>query len=61
PLAQMSKGAMNGLSPKKRGPKPDPLAKENEDLRRRNERLEKELKRAETIIEFQKNSAKYSV
>ena len=51
---QMSKGAMKGLSPKKRGPKPDPVANENAALRRRIERLEAELKRAETIIEVQK-------
>ena len=51
---QMSKGAMRALSPKKRGPKPDPLANENAALRRRIERLETDLKRAETIIEFQK-------
>ena len=37
-----------------RGPKPDPLANENAALRRRIERLEAELKRAETIIEVQK-------
>jgi transposase-like protein len=51
---QMSKGAMTALSPQKRGPKPDPLANENAALRRRIERLEAELKRAETIIEVQK-------
>ena len=51
---QMSKGALKGLSPKKRGPKPDPVANENAALRRRIERLEAELKRAETIIEVQK-------
>ena len=33
---------------------PDPLANENAALRRRIERLEAELKRAETIIEVQK-------
>src|SRR5262249_8414557 len=42
------------LTPKKRGPKADPLADENAALRRRVERLEAELKRAETIIEVQK-------
>src|SRR6266508_1950471 len=41
---QMSKGALKALSPKKRGPKPDPLANENAALRRRIERLEAELK-----------------
>ena len=42
------------LSPKKRGPKINPLAAENASLRRRVEQLEVELKRAETIIEVQK-------
>lgn len=51
---QRSEGFLKGLSPKKRGPKPDPLANENAALRRRIERLEAELKRAETIIEVQK-------
>jgi len=49
-----AEGALKGLSPKKRGPKPDPLADENAALRRRIERLEADLKRAETIIEVQK-------
>jgi transposase len=51
---QRAEGARKALSPKKRGPKPDPLADENAALRRRIERLEAELKRAETIIEVQK-------
>jgi transposase len=51
---QMSKSVLKALSPKKRGPKPDPLASENAILRRRIERLEADLKRAETIIEVQK-------
>jgi transposase len=51
---QMSKGALKALSPKKRGPNPDPLANVNAALRRRIERLEADLKRAETIIEVQK-------
>lgn len=49
-----AEGALKALSPKKRGPKPDPLADENAALRRRIERLEADLKRAETIIEVQK-------
>jgi transposase len=53
---QRAEGSLKALSPKKRGPKPDPLANENAALRRRIERLEAELKRAETIIEVQKNS-----
>ena len=51
---QRAEGSLKALSPKKRGPKPDPLANENAALRRRIERLEAELKRAETIIEVQK-------
>jgi transposase-like protein len=51
---QRAEGALKALSPKKRGPKPDPLADENAALRRQVERLEAELKRAETIIEVQK-------
>ena len=51
---QRSEGSLKALSPKKRGPKPDPVAAENAALRRRIERLEAELKRAETIIEVQK-------
>src|SRR5262245_16774142 len=51
---QRAEGARKALSPKKRGPRPDPLADENAALRRRIESLEAELKRAETIIEVQK-------
>ncbi len=51
---QLVEGSLKALSPKKRGPKPDPVAAENAALRRRIERLEAELKRAETIIEVQK-------
>lgn len=51
---QRAEGSLKALSPKKRGPQPDPLADENAALRRRIERLEADLKRAETIIEVQK-------
>lgn len=51
---QRAEGALKALSPKKHGPKLDPLADENAALRRRIERLEADLKRAETIIEVQK-------
>ena len=51
---QRAEGALLALTPKKRGPKPDPLAEENAALRRRIDRLETELKRAGTIIEVQK-------
>jgi transposase len=47
-------GAMAGLNAKKRGPKADPLAIENANLRRENARLHTQLERAETIIEVQK-------
>jgi cell shape-determining protein MreC len=45
------------MSPKKRGRKrieKNPLAKENAILQKENERLRLKLKKAETIIEFQK-------
>jgi transposase-like protein len=48
---------LQALAPKKRGPKaqpPNPLAPENEGLRRENERLRRRLQQAETIIEVQK-------
>ena len=45
---------MNGLHPKKRGPKSDPLAIENAQLKREVLRLQAKLERAETIIEVQK-------
>ncbi len=47
---QQAQGALGGLAPKRRGPKPDPHAEEIARLRRENERLQ----RAETIIEVQK-------
>lgn len=50
-------GSLNALRPQKRGRKPsaDPkLTKEVVDLRRENERLQKKLETAETIIEVQK-------
>ena len=54
---QAEKGTLKALSPKKRGPKgkrPDPSAGRIAELERENERLEKKLKQAETIIEVQK-------
>lgn len=54
---QRRAGTLSALSPAKRGRKAEPrnpLASENELLRRENERLLKRLKAAETIIEFQK-------
>ena len=42
------------LAPKKRGPKPDPSARQIEQLNRENARLRRKLDRAELIIEAQK-------
>jgi len=50
-------GALAGLSSKKRGPKPDPVAEERRKIARlekENKRLQVKLKKAQTIIEFQK-------
>jgi len=54
---QRDAGALAGLTPRRRGRKPqakNPLAEENERLRRENEQLQQRLQQAETIIEFQK-------
>lgn len=51
---QRDRGILDGLAPKKRGVKPDPLALENAELRREIEQLQAQLHRAETIIEVQK-------
>jgi len=54
---QMEKGTLEGLSPRKRGPKakkPDPSARRIAELERENERLNKKLRQAETIIDAQK-------
>jgi transposase-like protein len=50
-------GTLQGLSPKKRGPKPDPdkaLAKRIGQLERENQRLAEKLEKAELIIDVQK-------
>ena len=52
--AQRRAGALQALTPQKRGPKPDPQAAEIVRLRRENERLQQRLQRAETIIEVPK-------
>lgn len=51
--------AMDAVFTKKRGPEPkhDPFAAENEKLRRRNQRLEEDLRKAEIIIDVQKKVA----
>ena len=54
---QRDEGALEALSPKKRGPKtvePNPLTAENELLKRENEHLSKRLRQAELIIDVQK-------
>jgi cell shape-determining protein MreC len=51
---QRAQGILDGLAPKKRGAKPDPLALENAQLRHENQRLEQQLQCAEMIIEVQK-------
>jgi transposase len=54
---QREHGILNGLTPRKRGRKPDAqsqLVEENEQLKRQNQRLSKRLQQAEIIIEFQK-------
>jgi len=51
---QRTQGILDGLAPKKRGVKSDPLALENAHLRSEIKRLEQQLQRAETIIEVQK-------
>ncbi len=54
---QRREGTLQALSPQKRGRKADPQAAEIARLRRENERLQKRLQDAETIIEFQKKLA----
>src|SRR5438094_7798596 len=51
---QRDAGQLAGLTPKPRGPKPDPQADEQARLRRENERLQTRLQQAEAIIEAQK-------
>ena len=51
---QRDRGQLQGLTPKKRGRKPDPQAAELARLQRENERLKARLEQAETIIEVQK-------
>jgi transposase-like protein len=54
---QRDQGALQGLTPRKRGrkaKKPDPMAQKLARLERENRQLTKKLKQAETIIEVQK-------
>ena len=55
---QRERGELDGLAPRKRGPKPDPQAIELARLRRENERLQERLRRAELIIDVQKKVAR---
>ena len=51
---QLEAADQMALAPKKRGPKPDPLARQIEQLNRENARLRRKLERAEIIIDAQK-------
>jgi len=54
---QMEKGTLEAQSPKKRGPKakrPDPSARRIAELERENQKLQKKLRQAETVIDVQK-------
>ena len=57
---QRDKGSLDALNPSKRGRKAktkNPLADENAKLQRENRKLQKRLKKAELIIDFQKKVA----
>ena len=54
---QRELGELDGLSPHKRGPKPNPEAIELAKLRREHERLQERMRRAELIIDVQKKVA----
>ena len=54
---QRELGELDGLTPHKRGPKPDPQALELAKLRRENARLPERLRQAELIISVQKKVA----
>lgn len=49
-------GILEGLTPQRRGPKSKrrPLEEENQKLRRENERLSEQLRKAEIVIDVQK-------
>ncbi len=51
---QRDQGQLAGLTPKKRGRKEDPVARENARLKRENEKLTAKLEKAEIIIDVQK-------
>jgi len=54
---QRENGELEGLTPRKRGPKPNPDAIELAKLRREHERLKERMRQAELIIEVQKKVA----
>jgi transposase-like protein len=54
---QRESGELEGLSPQKRGPKPNPDAIELAKLRREHERLKERMRQAELIIDVQKKVA----
>jgi transposase-like protein len=56
-------GIAQGLAPQKRGPKSkrDPLAEENEQLRRHNGCLTEQLRKAEIIIDVQKKTLMHNL
>ena len=51
---QRQQGGIDALTPKKRGPKPDPSARQIQRLNRENARLRRKLERADIIIDAQK-------
>ena len=51
---QREQGELEGLAEQRRGPKEDPQAVENAWLKRENERLREELRKAQLIIDIQK-------
>lgn len=54
---QLKEGTLEALSPQRRGPKtrqPNPLAKQVAQLTKENQKLQKKLRQAELIIDFQK-------
>lgn len=51
---QRARGELEGLAEQRRGPKEDPQAMENARLKRENERLREELRKAQLIIDVQK-------
>ena len=55
---QRALGELDGLSPHKRGPKPNPEAIELAKLRREHARLQERMRRAELIIDVQKKVAR---